>query len=471
LSGLFAINPVNGKQIPVWIANYILSSYGYGAIMSVPAHDQRDYEFAKKYDLEIIEVVSGGELPYTGEGNLVNSGSFNGIKSSEAKDKIIKEFDSVTKSINYKLRDWVFSRQRYWGEPIPLIHCEKCGIVPEENIPLELPEVENYQPTGTGESPLAAIKEWVNVKCPKCGGDAKRETNTMPQWAGSCWYYLRFIDPDNDNALVDPQKEKYFQPVDLYIGGSEHAVLHLLYARFWHKFLYDIGVVSTKEPFLKLKNQGLIMAYDGQKMSKSKGNTVSPDEMIEKYGADSLRLYEMFLGPFEESVAWNDNGLIGTRRFLEKVWSINLVEGNIEDRLLHQTIKKVTKDIEEFKFNTAISSMMILINEWVKTGTSRENFDLFLKLLYPFAPHISQELMKDSDLSWPQFSEFLVEDDVTTIAIQVNGKFRDSVQLAKGLNQQEVENIVLEREKVKKWVSGSIKKVVFIPDKLINILV
>ena len=330
LSGLFAINPVNGKQIPVWIANYILSSYGYGAIMSVPAHDQRDYEFAKKYDLEIIEVVSGGELPYTGEGNLVNSGSFNGIKSSEAKDKIIKEFDSVTKSINYKLRDWVFSRQRYWGEPIPLIHCEKCGIVPEENIPLELPEVENYQPTGTGESPLAAIKEWVNVKCPKCGGDAKRETNTMPQWAGSCWYYLRFIDPDNDNALVDPQKEKYFQPVDLYIGGSEHAVLHLLYARFWHKFLYDIGVVSTKEPFLKLKNQGLIMAYDGQKMSKSKGNTVSPDEMIEKYGADSLRLYEMFLGPFEESVAWNDNGLIGTRRFLEKVWSINLVEGNIK---------------------------------------------------------------------------------------------------------------------------------------------
>lgn len=471
LSGLFAINPVNGKQIPVWIANYILSSYGYGAIMSVPAHDQRDYEFAKKYDLEIIEVVSGGELPYTGEGNLVNSGSFNGIKSSEAKDKIIKEFDSVTKSINYKLRDWVFSRQRYWGEPIPLIHCEKCGIVPEENIPLELPEVENYQPTGTGESPLAAIKEWVNVKCPKCGGDAKRETNTMPQWAGSCWYYLRFIDPDNDNALVDPQKEKYFQPVDLYIGGSEHAVLHLLYARFWHKFLYDIGVVSTKEPFLKLKNQGLIMAYDGQKMSKSKGNTVSPDEMIEKYGADSLRLYEMFLGPFEESIAWNDNGLIGTRRFLEKVWSINLVEGNIEDRLLHQTIKKVTKDIEEFKFNTAISSMMILINEWVKTGTSRENFDLFLKLLYPFAPHISQELMKDSDLSWPQFSEFLVKDDVTTIAIQVNGKFRDSVQLAKGLNQQEVENIVLEREKVKKWVSGSIKKVVFIPDKLINILV
>jgi len=471
LSGLFAINPVNGKQIPVWIANYILSSYGYGAIMSVPAHDQRDYEFAKKYGLEIIEVVSGGELPYTGEGNLVNSGSFNGIKSSEAKDKIIEEFDSVTKSINYKLRDWVFSRQRYWGEPIPLIHCEKCGIIPEENIPLELPEVENYQPTGTGESPLAAIKEWVNVKCPKCGGDAKRETNTMPQWAGSCWYYLRFIDPDNDNALVDPQKEKYFQPVDLYIGGSEHAVLHLLYARFWHKFLYDIGVVSTKEPFLKLKNQGLIMAYDGQKMSKSKGNTVSPDEMIEKYGADSLRLYEMFLGPFEESVAWNDNGLIGTRRFLEKVWSINLVEGNIEDRLLHQTIKKVTKDIEEFKFNTAISSMMILINEWVKTGTSRENFDLFLKLLYPFAPHISQELMKDSDLSWPQFSEFLVEDDVTTIAIQVNGKFRDSVQLAKGLNQQEVENIVLEREKVKKWVSGSIKKVVFIPDKLINILV
>jgi leucyl-tRNA synthetase len=471
LSGLFATNPVNGKQIPVWIANYILSSYGYGAIMSVPAHDQRDYEFAKKYGLEIIEVVSGGELPYTGEGVLVNSGSFNGIKSSKAKDKIIEEFDSVTKSINYKLRDWVFSRQRYWGEPIPLIHCEKCGIVPEENIPLELPEVENYQPTGTGESPLAAIKEWVNVKCPKCGGDAKRETNTMPQWAGSCWYYLRFIDPDNDNALVDPQKEKYFQPVDLYIGGSEHAVLHLLYARFWHKFLYDIGVVSTKEPFLKLKNQGLIMAYDGQKMSKSKGNTVSPDEMIEKYGADSLRLYEMFLGPFEESVAWNDNGLIGTRRFLEKVWSINLVEGNIEDRLLHQTIKKVTKDIEEFKFNTAISSMMILINEWVKTGTSRENFDLFLKLLYPFAPHISQELMKDSDLSWPQFSEFLVEDDVTTIAIQVNGKFRDSVQLAKGLNQQEVENIVLEREKVKKWVSGSIKKVVFIPDKLINILV
>ncbi|MDD4062580.1 MAG: leucine--tRNA ligase [Candidatus Pacebacteria bacterium] len=471
LSGLFAINPVNGKQIPVWIANYVLSSYGYGAIMSVPAHDQRDYEFATKYNLDIIEVVSGGELPYTSEGELINSGSFNGMKSSEAKDKIIQEFDVISESINYKLRDWVFSRQRYWGEPIPLIHCEKCGIITEENLPLELPEVEKYEPTGTGESPLASIEDWVNIKCPKCGGSAKRETNTMPQWAGSCWYYLRFIDPDNDNALVDSEKEKYFQPVDLYIGGAEHAVLHLLYARFWHKFLYDIGVVSTKEPFLKLKNQGTILAYDGQKMSKSKGNTVSPDDMIEKYGADSLRVYEMFLAPFEDAVSWSDNGLVGARRFLEKVWNINLIETNVEDKLLHQTIKKVTEDIEGFKFNTAISSMMILINEWTKTGTTRENFNLFLKLLYPFAPHISRELIEGDDISWPQFSESLIEEDTVTLAIQVNGKFRDSVLLTKGLSQEEVEGIALEREKVKKWISGDIKKVIFVQDKLINILI
>lgn len=471
LSGLFAVNPVNGRQIPVWTANYVLSSYGYGAIMSVPAHDQRDYDFATKYGLDIIEVVSGGELPYTEEGVLINSGRFDGMKSSEAKEKIVQEFDVISASINYKLRDWVFSRQRYWGEPIPLIHCEKCGIVPEENLPLKLPEVEKYEPTGTGESPLADIEDWVNVKCPKCGGDAKRETNTMPQWAGSCWYYLRFIDPNNDNALVDSEKEKYFQPVDLYIGGAEHAVLHLLYARFWHKFLYDIGVVSTKEPFLKLKNQGTILAYDGQKMSKSKGNTVSPDEIIEKYGADSLRVYEMFLGPFEDAISWNENGLIGVHRFLEKVWNIRLIEGDTEDKLLHQTIKKVTEDIEAFKFNTAISSMMILINEWTKTGTTRENFNLFLKLLYPFAPHISRELMEGGDLSWPRFDESLIENDTITLVIQVNGKFRDSVSLTKGLDQKEVESIVLKREKVKKWINGDIKKVIFIQDKLINILI
>ena len=506
LSGLFAINPVNGKQIPVWIANYILSSYGYGAIMSVPAHDQRDYEFAKKYDLEIIEVVSGGELPYTGEGNLVNSGSFNGIKSSEAKDKIIKEFDSVTKSINYKLRDWVFSRQRYWGEPIPLIHCEKCGIVPEENIPLELPEVENYQPTGTGESPLAAIKEWVNVKCPKCGGDAKRETNTMPQWAGSSWYYLRYLDPKNKKKLVEPKKEKYFMPIDIYIGGAEHAVLHLLYARFWHKFLYDLGLVSTKEPFTKLINVGVVLGEDGEKMSKSRGNTISPDEVIKQYGVDSLRMYELFMGPLTYSMRWNTKSINGIYRFLSRIF--NLVEeaasfkkkkkngfqltkeakkklnANLKELeiLRHKTIKKVTEDIENFHFNTAISALMSYLNKLEEAPVSEIShlhLETLVLLLSPFAPYTAEELWQTSlknkssilKAKWPKFNQKFIEEKQFTLIVQVNGRIRGKIKAKVGLTKEEAEKLALNVSSVKKYLIRKPKRVIFVKDKLVNFVI
>lgn len=490
VKGFCAINPVNGKEIPVWIADYVLVSYGYGAIMSVPAHDKRDYAFAKKYEIPIIEVISGGDIleeAYSGEGVLVNSDQFNGLNFKDAKEKIVgwlEEKGLAKKSINYKLRDWLFSRQRYWGEPIPVVHCDLCGVVPlsESDLPLELPKVDNYQPTGTGESPLAGIEDWVNTKCPKCSGPAKRETNTMPQWAGSCWYYLRFIDPNNDNQLVDPEKEKYFMPVDLYVGGAEHAVLHLLYARFWHKFLYDIGIVSTKEPFLKLKNQGMILGPDGQKMSKSKGNVISPNEIVEKYGTDTFRLYEMFIGPFEDAAAWNVNGVLGVRRFIDKVWLVaqeSKGEGNSKDRILHQTIKKVGKDLENFKFNTAVSAFMILINHWRKEGATKDDFMIFLRSFYPFAPHISEELWemlgnkKSIGLEdWPEFNPSMIEEDIVNVIIQVNGKVRDIAEIQRGASEEEVRDIFFKRSRVKEWIGDKeIKKVIFVKDKLMNLVI
>ncbi len=487
VKGVYAVNPANNEKIPIWIADYVLASYGYGAIMSVPAHDERDYEFAVKYGCDIREVVSGGDdiskEAYSGKGRLMNSGIFDGMDSEEAGDKIVdwlEKKEKASRSINYKLRDWVFSRQRYWGEPIPLIHCDNCGTVtvPEENLPVKLPEVEKYQPTGTGESPLAAVKEWVNTECPRCFGPAKRETNTMPQWAGSCWYYLRYIDSDNEEQMVDSKKEKYFMPVDLYIGGAEHAVLHLLYSRFWHKVLYDIGKVSTKEPFQKLKNQGLILAEGGQKMSKSKGNVVSPDEIIEKYGSDALRLYEMFIGPFDEPAVWNERGIVGIRRFLEKVWKIKLKDGEGNDKLLHQTIKKVTEDLDNFKFNTAISAFMILINDWSKKEVSRSDFSQFLKILHPFAPHISEELWMSlgnktsiSLESWPSYDSEMAREEKITFVIQVNGKVRDMMEVERGVKQEEIESTVMKREKIKKWIANKkIERIVFVEDKLINMI-
>jgi len=485
IKNIYAINPANDHKIPVWIADYVLLSYGYGAIMSVPAHDQRDNDFAQKYGLPIVGVNNSKEI-HSEEGILINSGKFNELAISKAKDEIVKwlnEKELAEKSVNYKLRDWIFSRQRYWGEPIPLIHCHNCGVVAlsEKDLPLTLPKVDNYYPTGTGESPLALIDDWVNTECPKCLGLAKRETNTMPQWAGSCWYYLRFIDPHNDQFLIDSQKEKYFMPVDLYVGGAEHAVLHLLYARFWHKFLYDIGVVSTKEPFLKLKNQGMILGPNNQKMSKSKGNVISPDDVVKNYGADSFRLYEMFIGPFEDYVAWNPTGIIGIKRFLDKVWMVgnNLKEKDRNISLLHKTIKKVGNDIDEFKFNTAISFLMVLINEWKKTGTSKENFMIFLKILYPFAPHITEELWKKigyeyelSKQEWPKFDSKLIEDETVVIIAQVNGKTRDQAEINKGLSEAEVLEIFKKRKKINDWINkNEIKKVIFLKDKLINIVI
>ncbi len=489
IKGLKAINPLSGEEIPVWVADYVLGYYGYGAVMSVPAHDERDYEMAKKYELKIRPVIEVEELPFTGEGKVINSGSFNGLSTELMKEKIIEKLEEIEKgkrAVNYKLRDWVFSRQRYWGEPIPLIHCDLCGTVPvpEEDLPVTLPEVEKYEPTGTGESPLAAIDKWVNVSCPRCGMDAKRETNTMPQWAGSCWYYLRYIDPENGKQLVDPEKEEYFMPVDLYVGGAEHAVLHLLYARFWHKFLYDLDVVSTKEPFKSLKNQGLIMAEDGTKMSKSKGNMVSPDDIIERYGADVLRLYEMFVGGFEDEVPWDEEGVVGMRRFLEKVLDLEekVTEKDPDENLkslLHRTIKKVTEDIENFKFNTAISSLMILSNEMKdKEKISIEIFTEFLQLLAPFAPHISEEIWQryeDESIlrsNWPEHDPKVAEKKKITLIVQVNGKLRDKFEVDKGIEKKEALKLAKERKAVKKWIEGEeIKKEIFVKDKLVNFVI
>ncbi len=493
LKGLKAVNPLTGKEIPVWVSDYVLSGYGTSAIMAVPAHDDRDFSFAQTFKLPIIQVISSTgqaeELTaaYLGDGTMVNSGEFNGLSNQMAKEIIVEKLKG-RHTVNYKLRDWVFSRQRYWGEPIPIIKCQKCGNVevPEKDLPVTLPKVKKYAPTGQAESPLAAIENWVKVKCPKCGGPAKRETNTMPQWAGSSWYYLAYLL--GNKKITDAKKAfDYWAPVDLYIGGVEHAVLHLLYARFWHKFLYDIGVVSSIEPFKKLVNQGLILGPDGQKMSKSLGNVVNPDEIIEKFGADSLRLYEMFMGPLEDFKAWQPDGIVGLHRFLNKVWNLcgqkqeqgNQSDGQIE-RLLHKTIKKVTEDIGDFKFNTAISSLMILVGEMEKVSQlSVASRQLLVKILFPFAPHLSQELwsrlgnktLLDFE-DWPKYDQRLVVEDEFELIIQINGRLRDKVVVARNIIQKEAEKIILEREKVKEFLGRKKpKKIIFVPGRLINIVV
>jgi leucyl-tRNA synthetase len=504
-TGGYAINPVNGHKIPIWISDYVLLTYGTGAIMAVPAHDERDFEFATKFGLKIIQVVSKDGKPaspaggphelteaYVEEGVAINSGPYNGLPTAEFKEKITADLEKKKlgkKTINYKLRDWVFSRQRYWGEPIPVVHCPKCGIVavPEFELPLKLPDVKKYEPTGTGESPLAGIKDWVNTKCPKCGGPAKRETNTMPQWAGSNWYFLRYIDPKNDKAIADKEKIKYWMPVDHYIGGAEHAVLHLLYSRFWYKFLFDIGVVPTDEPFQKLTNQGLILSEDGQKMSKSLGNVINPDDVISIHGADAFRMYEMFMGPLEMVKPWNTNGIIGIRRFLEKVW--RLFDKNLENTplpiaiksLLHKTLKKVGDDIENLRFNTAISAMMILVNEVMDIKYLNSEFaGILLAMLAPFAPHITEELWQRivkgktsiHKQPWPKYDPKLIVESEITIVVQVNGRLRDNIVVPADTSEADIKAKASASDKVKQFVEGKkIVKVIYVPKKLINIVV
>jgi leucyl-tRNA synthetase len=547
-SGAYAINPVNDEKIPIWIADYVLISYGTGAIMAVPAHDERDWEFAKTYHLPIVQVVvekkgmGNGELGVepsectTAYGYSVNSGLISGLPTSEAQGKItrwLEERKLGKSAVNYKLRDWIFSRQRYWGEPIPLVHCDKCeaehgsAIVPlnEADLPLKLPEVESYAPTGTGESPLADISSWVNTTCPKCGGPAKRETNTMPQWAGSCWYYLRYLDPHNDKVFADRDKVDYWAPVDLYVGGVEHAVLHLLYARFWHKVLYDVGVVNSKEPFIRLVNQGMIVSFayqrkdktlvpidqiekrsDGRfvekangeevteviaKMSKSLKNVVNPDEIVRNYGADSLRMYEMFMGPLEVSKPWSTAGLIGVSRFLEKLWAISekckpSAESGVSEeqrieltRLLHKTIKKVSGDTATLNFNTAISQMMIYSNELIKFESVPPSlWQPLVIMLSAYAPHLGEELWEKlrnkgsvSKHPWPTYDESLTVDEEVTIVVQVNGKIRDKFGAAHNTSVEELERTARALPGIQKWINGkSIVKTIVVPDKLVNIV-
>ena len=493
-TGAYAINPINNEKIPVWIADYVLISYGSGAIMAVPAHDTRDWEFAKQFDLPIIEVLKGGDVQkeaHTGEGEHVNSGFLNGLGKKEGIDAAInwlKERDLGDVAVNYKLRDWVFSRQRYWGEPIPLVHCDSCGIVPlkEEDLPLTLPEVDSYTPTGTGESPLAAIDEWVNTTCPKCGGKAKRETNTMPQWAGSCWYYLRYLDPHNTEELASKEKIDYWMPVDLYVGGAEHAVLHLLYARFWHKVLFDIGVVDQDEPFQQLINQGMILGEGGIKMSKSLGNVINPDIIIDELGADTMRLYEMFMGPLQVSKPWSTKGTAGVHRFLDRVWRVSEREMSMEKptddlvKILHQTIKKVSHGTDKLEFNTSIAQMMIFINEVYKSPVLyKDIWEPFILILSPYAPHLGEELWqklghKDSlaYAPWPEWDEALVKESVLVIVMQVNGKVRAKLELPAGTSKEETEKAAFDNEKIKEYTEGkTIVKVVVVPDKLVNIVV
>lgn len=497
-TGAYAINPANKKKIPIWISDYVLMTYGTGAIMAVPAHDERDYEFATKFDLPIIEVVKGGDVskePYVGDGEHINSDFLNGLNKEEAITKMIdwlEENGKGKREVTYRLRDWLFSRQRYWGEPIPIIHWEDGTMttVPEEELPLELPEMTEIKPSGTGESPLAN-SDWINVVDPETGMKGRRETNTMPQWAGSCWYYLRFIDPDNDEQIADPKLLEKWLPVDIYIGGAEHAVLHLLYARFWHKFLYDIGVVSTKEPFEKLVNQGMILGANNEKMSKSKGNVVNPDDIISSHGADTLRLYEMFMGPFDADVAWSTTGLDGARRFLDRVWRLIVTdEGNVSskivneydeamERIYHETVKKVTKDFENLHFNTAISQMMVFVNEGYKVERiSKEFIEGFIKLLYPIAPHLGEELWErlgNEDTityeEWPTYDESKLIEDEVEVVIQVMGKVRSKINVAKDISKEELEEAALANEKIQPWLEGkTVRKVIVVPGKLVNIV-
>ena len=498
-TGAYAINPVKGKEIPIWIADYVLASYGTGAIMAVPAHDERDYEFAKTFDLEILPVIEGGnieEAAYTEDGPHINSEFLNGMNKAEAIAKMnewLEENSCGKKEVSYRLRDWLFSRQRYWGEPIPIIHWEDGTVtaLPEEELPLRLPKTTNIKPSGTGESPLANIEEWVNVVDPVTGKKGRRETNTMPQWAGSSWYYLRYIDPHNKTELANYEKLERWLPVDIYIGGAEHAVLHLLYARFWHKFLYDIGVVPTKEPFQKLYNQGMILGENNEKMSKSRGNVVNPDDVVAKYGADTLRLYEMFMGPLDASIAWSENGLEGSRKFLDRVWRLIVDENNKMrdrittlndgklDKVYHQTVKKVTEDYENLHFNTAISQLMVFVNEAYKVDAlPYEYIEGFVQLLAPIAPHMGEELWAIlgneegiSYAAWPTYDESALVEDEIEVVFQINGKVRGKANVSRDLPKDELEKIAMNNETIKENIAGkTVRKVIVVPNKLVNIV-
>ncbi|HDR7543367.1 MULTISPECIES: leucine--tRNA ligase [Bacillus] len=496
-TGAYAVNPVNGEKLPIWIADYVLATYGTGAVMAVPAHDERDYEFASVFNLPMKEVVKGGDITkevYTGDGAHVNSAFLDGLNKEEAIAKMIEWLEATSagnQKVTYRLRDWLFSRQRYWGEPIPVIHWEDGTMtaVKEEELPLVLPKTENIRPSGTGESPLANIDEWVNVVDPETGKKGRRETNTMPQWAGSCWYYLRYIDPNNSEALVDPEKVKQWLPVDIYIGGAEHAVLHLLYARFWHKVLYDIGVVPTKEPFQQLFNQGMILGENNEKMSKSKGNVVNPDDIVASHGADTLRLYEMFMGPLDASIAWSENGLDGARRFLDRVWRLFIQDsGELSEKITdapnkelekayHQTVKKVTEDYAELRFNTAISQMMVFINDAYKAETlPKEYVEGFVKMIAPVAPHIGEELWSKlgynetiTYASWPTFDEAKLVEDEVEIVVQVMGKVRAKLTMSKDASKDEMEKLALEA--IQDQIEGkTVRKVIVVPGKLVNVV-
>lgn len=499
-TGAYAINPVNGAKVPIWIADYVLAGYGTGAIMAVPGHDSRDWEFAKQFGLPIIEVVQGGKVEeeaYSGSGAHVNSGFLNGLDNEEAiqaMNEWLEQEGKGKKKVTYRLRDWLFSRQRYWGEPIPILHLEDGTMktVPEDQLPLLLPDVDQIKPSGTGESPLANVTEWVETVDPETGMKARRETNTMPQWAGSCWYYLRYIDPRNNDELCSKEKQKEWLPVDLYIGGVEHAVLHLLYARFWHKVLYDLGVVDTKEPFQKLVNQGMILGNNNEKMSKSRGNVINPDDIVNEYGADTLRVYEMFMGPLEATKPWNTNGVEGTFRFLSRVWRLfigddgqlnpKIVEGEGTDdfrRTLHKTIKKVTEDFEHMRFNTAISQLMVFINEGYKTEElPRKAMENFVQLLSPLAPHLAEELWSRlgytesvTYVPWPEYDEAWTVEAEVEIVVQVNGKIVERAKISKDMDQEAMQQHSLSLPNVKQALEGkSIRKVIAVPGKLVNIV-
>jgi len=516
LEGILAENPFTKEKVPLFVSEYVLGNYATGAIMGVPAHDERDFEFAKQFKLKIKKVIEGGQKKgecYEGKGILVNSGEFSGLHSDQAKEKMIEWLEKRKiggRAVYYKIRDWVFARQRYWGEPFPLVFCENCKkkilekkykkgefnqgellnpgwiALSEKDLPVKLPKVKYYQPTGTGESPLANIKKWVKTKCPKCNSPAKRETNTMPQWAGSCWYYLRYLDPKNERELVDKKKEKYWMPVDLYVGGIEHATRHLIYARFWYKFLSEIKVVFAKEPFLRLKSVGIILGPDSRKMSKRYGNVINPEEICKKYGADALRIYELFMGPFDQKIAWQERGIVGMRRFLEKVWNLQFKVKKEKSkrknlnllRILHKTIKKVSEDIENFRFNTAISQLMIFVNEAEKEEKiEKEIFENFIKILAPFAPHLAEEIWENLgqkklifSASWPKYDKNLIKEEKITFIIQINGKVRDKIEVeVTDISEKKIKEIALSRKKIKERISGKkIKKIIFIPEKLIN---